>query len=131
MRAAEFRRCSAGAAPELCLLSLARPIATELRRQPSGRRPLLVLQYRRLADLILERSEFDQAKERLKKAGYRCRGAEEAWREFARLRSKYASPLNQLARQLAIIPAQWIGDRSYLPHRERERPLRKRRTPRK
>jgi len=84
-------------------------------------------QYHRLDDPIVERSEFDQAKERLKKAGYRCRGAEEAWHEFARLRSTYASPLNQLARQLAIIPAQWIGDRSYLPHRERERPLRKRR----
>jgi len=88
-------------------------------------------QYHRLDDPIVERSEFDQAKERLKIAGYRCRGTEEAWREFARLRSKYASPLNQLARQLAIIPAQWIGDRSYLPHRERELPLRKRRTARK
>ena len=88
-------------------------------------------QYHRLDDPIVERSEFDQAKERLKVAGYRCRGTEEAWREFARLRSKYASPLNQLARQLAIIPAQWIGDRSYLPHRERELPLRKRRTARK
>jgi hypothetical protein len=88
-------------------------------------------QYQRLDDPIVEQSEFDQAKERLQKAGYRCRGPEEAWREFARLRSTYASPLNQLARQLAIIPAQWIGDRSYLPHRERERPLRKRRTARK
>ena len=84
-------------------------------------------QYHRLDDPIVERSEFDQAKARLKTAGYRCRGTEEAWREFAQLQSAYASPLNHLARQLAIIPAQWIGDRSYLPHRERERPLRKRR----
>jgi hypothetical protein len=82
--------------------------------------------FQRVDDPIVERSEFDQAKERLHKAGYRCRGTEEAWREFARLRSRYASPLNQLARILAIIPAEWIGDRSYRPHRERERPLRKR-----
>jgi len=87
--------------------------------------------YQRIDDPIVERSEFDEATARLKKAGYRCRGAEEAWREFARLRSAYASPLNQLARQLAIIPAEWIGDRSYRPHRERERPLRKRRSARK
>jgi Ion channel len=88
-------------------------------------------QYQPLSDPIVERSEFDQAKERLKQAGYRCHGAEEAWKEFARLRSTYASALNRLARNLAIIPAQWIGDRSYLPHRERERPLRKRRLTRK
>jgi hypothetical protein len=31
----------------------------------------------------------------------------------------YASPLNQLARRLAIMPAKWIGDRSYLPHARR------------
>ena len=67
----------------------------------------------------VERSEFDQARERLGKAGYRCHGSEDAWKEFARLRSRYASPLNQLAQQLSIIPAQWIGDRTYLPHLER------------
>ena len=74
--------------------------------------------YQRLDDPIVERSEFDQARDRLGKAGYKCRGADEAWTEFARRRSMYASPLNQLARQLSIIPAQWIGDRSYLPHRD-------------
>jgi hypothetical protein len=31
----------------------------------------------------------------------------------------YASPLNQLAQRLSIMPAKWIGDRSYLPHVER------------
>ena len=87
--------------------------------------------YRRVDDPIVERSEFDEATQRLKRAGYRCRGEDKAWSEFARLRSTYASPLNQLARRLAIIPAQWIGDRSYLPHRERERPLGKRRRARK
>jgi len=75
--------------------------------------------YRRFDDPIVERSEFDQARERLGKAGYRCHGSEDAWKEFARLRSRYASPLNQLAQQLSIIPAQWIGDRTYLPHLER------------
>jgi Ion channel len=67
-------------------------------------------------DSIVEREEFDQAHARLVRAGYRCRAAAEAWPEFARLRSTYASPLNQLAQFLAILPAQWIGDRTYLPH---------------
>jgi Ion channel len=69
---------------------------------------------------VIERFEFDQAWARLHKAGYHCKPAEEAWPTFARLRSNYASPINGLARALAIIPAEWIGDRSYLPHRERE-----------
>jgi Ion channel len=68
---------------------------------------------------IVERQEFDDARERLTKAGFRCRDADLAWSEFASLRSLYASPLNQLARWLAIIPAKWIGDRSYLPHTQR------------
>ncbi len=67
---------------------------------------------------IIERFEFDQAWTRLQKAGYHCRPAEEAWTKFARLRAKYASPINGLARGLVIIPAEWIGDRSYLPHRD-------------
>jgi hypothetical protein len=69
---------------------------------------------------VIERFEFDQAWARLKKAGYHCKPAEEAWPAFAKLRSNYASPINGLARALAIIPAEWIGDRSYLPNRERE-----------
>jgi hypothetical protein len=68
---------------------------------------------------IVERHEFEQAHERLQKAGYRCRPETDAWKTFSHLRSKYASQLNQLARRLSIIPAQWIGDRSYLPHRNR------------
>jgi len=68
---------------------------------------------------IIERFEFDQALARLKKAGYQCRPADKAWTDFAELRSSYASPINGLARGLAIIPAEWIGDRSYLPHRDR------------
>ena len=69
---------------------------------------------------VIERFEFEQAWTRLQKAGYQCKPAEEAWNAFARLRSSYAAPINALARALAIIPAEWIGDRSYLPHRDRE-----------
>jgi len=72
-----------------------------------------------LDDPIVERAEYDQACERLKKAGYHCQPGDTAWERFARLRGKYASPLNLLARDFAVVPAQWIGDRSYLPHRER------------
>jgi hypothetical protein len=64
----------------------------------------------------IDRSEFEDARERLLHAGYKCRSADEAWEGFAALRSKYAGPLNTLARKLAIVPAQWIGDRSYVPH---------------
>ena len=69
---------------------------------------------------VIERFEFDQAWERLQKAGYHCKPADAAWTTFSRLRSSYASPINGLARALVIIPAEWIGDRSYLPHRQRE-----------
>ncbi len=79
---------------------------------------------------IVERQEFDDARDRLIKAGYRCREADVAWTEFASLRSMYASPVNQLARRLAILPAKWIGDRSYLPHVQRD-PARSRRTRRR
>jgi hypothetical protein len=68
---------------------------------------------------IVERQEFDDARERLIKAGYRCRESDRAWSEFAALRSMYASTLNQLAGRLAIMPAKWIGDRSYIPHVQR------------
>ena len=68
---------------------------------------------------IVEREEFDDARNRLIKAGYRCQEADVAWKEFVVLRSMYASVLNQLAGRLAIMPAKWIGDRSYLPHVQR------------
>lgn len=69
---------------------------------------------------VIERFEFDQAWERLKQAGYHCNPPEDAWTKFAKFRSNYASPINGLARALSILPAEWIGDRSYLPHRQRE-----------
>jgi Ion channel len=65
----------------------------------------------------VERSEFDEAVQRLMKAGYKCRDGDAAWKTFSKIRSKYAYALNEMARRFAIIPAQWIGDRSYLPHR--------------
>jgi hypothetical protein len=82
--------------------------------------------FRSSPDPYVEREEFDEAVARLKKVGHRCRQSEVAWAEFVRLRAKYAFPLNQMAKRLAIIPAQWIGDRSYLPH-ERSSPGRTRR----
>jgi Ion channel len=64
----------------------------------------------------VERTEFDAAIARLSRVGYECRQADAAWGEFANLRARYAYPLNQMAKRLAIIPAPWIGDRSYVPH---------------
>jgi hypothetical protein len=79
---------------------------------------------------IVEREEYQQAVERLTKAGYRFRTGDAGWKQFSDLRSKYASALNQTANLLAITPAQWIGDRSYLPHRQsRSLPPRRRKQP--
>jgi len=69
----------------------------------------------------VERDEFDEAMARLAKAGYRCRSNPDAWTEFASLRARYAAPLNEMNKRLANIPAQWIGDRSYLPHQKGSR----------
>ena len=67
-------------------------------------------------DVGVDPSEFDEAYDRLKKSGYRCRPRDSAWEDFSRIRARYASALNQSAKRFAIIPAQWIGDRSYIPH---------------
>jgi hypothetical protein len=67
----------------------------------------------------VEREEYEAARGRLQNVGFRCRASESAWTEFAGLRSRYAHQLNQVAKTLAIVPAQWIGDRSYLPHDRR------------
>jgi hypothetical protein len=74
---------------------------------------------------IIEKTEYEEALKRLKAAGYRVKDGD-GWTRFSELRSKYASTLNQIAHRLAITPAQWVGDRSYLPHRE-SRSLRSRR----
>ncbi|HEY6469240.1 MAG TPA: hypothetical protein VI434_05690 [Candidatus Dormibacteraeota bacterium] len=67
----------------------------------------------------VERDEFVAACDRLQRAGYRLRDTDEAWKEFSTLRGRYAPWLNEMTKGLAIPPAPWIGDRSYLPHRER------------
>jgi hypothetical protein len=67
----------------------------------------------------VERAEFDEACTRLRAAGYPLHDADKAWEAFSGLRRKYAAWLNVMTKGLAIPPAPWIGDRSYLPHRER------------
>jgi len=66
----------------------------------------------------IERFEFDQACERLVTAGFTMTDREIAWGKFSELRSAYAVPLNEMGRYWSIPPTLWIGDRSYLPHRE-------------
>jgi Ion channel len=73
-------------------------------------------------DPIVERAEYEVAVQRLIKAGYRIKDVEAGWKKFAELRAKYATGLNQMALWLAIPPAQWIGDRTYLPHRVKRSP---------
>jgi hypothetical protein len=67
----------------------------------------------------VEHEEFLEACSRLDRAGYRLRDREIAWEEFSRLRTTYAPWLNMTALALAVPPAPWIADRSYLPHRDR------------
>jgi hypothetical protein len=78
-------------------------------------------------DGIVERDEYQVAVERLVKVGYRVRDTEAGWKQFAELRAQYASPLNQMAHWLVVPPAQWIGDRSYIPHRAKRSPRSRRR----
>ena len=85
-----------------------------------------VFRLKPMADPIMERSEYKAAVDRLKSAGYHASDGDKAWEDFVHLRSKYASALNQMAHMLLAPPAPWVGDRSYLPHRQR--PRRKRRT---
>ncbi len=75
----------------------------------------------------VEREEWQEACERLRTAGYRLRDTETAWEAFRKLRSEYAAWLNETTRYMGVPPAPWIGDRSYLPHRERGRSGRARR----
>jgi len=61
----------------------------------------------------VERYEFDEARQRLAKAGYTLLAPDDSWTAFARLRSEYAGPLNDMAKWFAAPPTQWIGDRSF------------------
>jgi hypothetical protein len=76
-------------------------------------------------DAIIERPEYAAAIARMKAAGYKVTDGDAAWESFSHYRSKYASALNLMAQYLLAPPAQWVGDRSYLPHRQR-RPRRRR-----
>lgn len=67
----------------------------------------------------LEREEFDEACARLERAGYQLHSPDKAWADFSMLRSKYGRWLNETTKGLSVPPAPWMGDRSYLPHRER------------
>jgi len=80
-----------------------------------------VLRLKLAADPIIEKSEYKAAILRLNAAGYRVTDGDPAWEQFAHYRSKYSSALNQMAQYLLAPPAQWVGDRSYLPHRQRPR----------
>ena len=61
---------------------------------------------------------------------YELRDLDTAWEEFSGMRAKYAAWLNLTTKALRVPPAPWIGDRSYLPHRDRpataHRPARRR-----
>lgn len=70
----------------------------------------------------VEREEFEAARTRLQRAGFNCREADPAWTAFVALRKHYAHQFNQVAKRLAIVPAQWIGDRSYIPHQRAQAP---------
>ena len=65
---------------------------------------------------LVDRAEFDVARERLRAAGWRLRDAERSWVDFQALRARYAEDLNAMARFWAVPPAQWIGDRSAMRH---------------
>jgi Ion channel len=67
---------------------------------------------------IIEREEYVVAINRLKAAGYDARDGDEHWERFSKARSRYAAVLNWMAQWLATPPAPWVGDRSYLPHRQ-------------
>jgi hypothetical protein len=88
-----------------------------------------VFRFKSSSEPIVERAEWQLAVELLIKAGYKTRDLEPAWKKFVELRSKYATSLNRMAQLLSIPPAQWIGDRSYLPHREGRGRLRRRKQP--
>ncbi len=81
-----------------------------------------VLRLKNQPDPIIGRDEYEVAVDRLKEVGYRIKGG--GWEKFSKLRSPYGSVVNQVALLLAVPPAEWVGDRSYLPHRQRARPRR-------
>ena len=71
---------------------------------------------------LVARSEFDEARTRLEKAGWRLIEPEDAWRSFVEMRSEYATRLNEMALYWVTPPALWIGDRGAMRHALPPRP---------
>ncbi len=71
------------------------------------------------APVGVERSEFDKARERLSRAGFALRDADESWAQFSHHRAQYAAGLNEMAKHFAAPPAQWVGDRSMIDLKHR------------
>ncbi|MBC5806398.1 MAG: hypothetical protein DLM53_11925 [Candidatus Eremiobacter antarcticus] len=65
----------------------------------------------------VEFGEYESARQRLAAAGYALVNAQEGWATFQRLRVEYSGQLNAMATYWAIVPAQWIGDRSPIERR--------------
>jgi hypothetical protein len=80
-----------------------------------------VFRFKSAPDGIVEQDEYRVAVDRLRQAGYRIKDGDGSWEKFVELRGHYGSIANQMAQLLAVPPAQWVGDRSYLPHRQRTR----------
>jgi len=80
-----------------------------------------LLRFQQAGEPIIERDEYVAAIARLRAAGYKAQDGDEHWQKFAKQRGRYAVSLNRLAQLLAAPPAPWVGDRSYLPHRQRAR----------
>jgi hypothetical protein len=65
---------------------------------------------------LVDRTEFEEARERLSAAGWTLRDADEAWERFVMIRSGYAARLNDMALYWVTPPALWIGDRGAVRH---------------
>jgi hypothetical protein len=59
----------------------------------------------------LERGEFDNACDRLTRAGFLLHDRDASWERFAAMRATYAPQIDGLAQFFQIPPLQWIGDR--------------------
>ena len=70
---------------------------------------------------MVERQEFDDARQRLGAAGYLLRDGDASWQMFSRMRERYAARLNEMAKFWLSPPAQWIGDRSSIAGRHANR----------
>jgi hypothetical protein len=72
--------------------------------------------WRRDANPLVDRTEFEQARERLEAAGWRLQEPDASWERFVALRSEYATRLNEMALYWVTPPALWIGDRGAMRH---------------